>query len=113
MRSLAGPAARNVMSRKIVMPARSSGTTSSASNRCRVENHNGKAAEIRSVERKQSSDSVILHRRHEADVMRSEAGHNVSLNQVLPKPTQLFAVGKQRETASKEAQPVSGLRRGH
>jgi hypothetical protein len=45
-----------------------------------------------------------VHRSYEADVMRSEAGNDVPLNQVLPKTDQLFAVRKQRETASKQTQ---------
>jgi hypothetical protein len=57
----------------------------SASNGRWIQNHNAKVAEIRGVERKQPSDSITLHRRHEADVMGSNPHHEVPLNQLLPK----------------------------
>jgi serine/threonine protein kinase len=72
---------KNLWNLWIVFPVSTSATSWPAvsSNRCRVEDRDGKAAEIRRVERKQPSDSVTLHRRHETDVVRSEAGHDVPL----------------------------------
>ena len=83
------------MSWKTEMLAQFSARLCSTSNCCWVESDNGKSAEILRIECQQSSDPVTLHRRHEANVMRSEARHGVPLNQFLPKRTQLFAIGKQ------------------
>jgi hypothetical protein len=71
------------------------------------------AAKVGGVKGKEPADSVALHGRHEADVMRPEARHAVRLCERQPELAQLIVVRQERETPLEEAHPLSRLRGRH